>query len=124
MVNFGAKETIPSAFVGRKFYIHNPQVTLMRTNAEECAELGKIIAEKANNYTAPVTIMIPEKAISIIAAEGQAFYDHAADEALFAALKQHAKVPVISLPETINSKTFAHAAALQLLENITLYKKR
>ena len=124
MVNFGAKETIPSAFVGRKFYIHNPQVTLMRTNAEECAELGKIIAEKANNYTAPVTIMIPEKAISIIAAEGQAFCDHAADEALFAALKQHAKVPVISLPETINSKTYAHAAALQLLENITLYKKR
>jgi uncharacterized protein (UPF0261 family) len=118
MVNFGAKETVPEAFAGRNFYIHNPQVTLMRTNSEECAELGKIIAEKANSYTAPVTIMIPEKAISIIAAEGQPFHDPAADEALFAALKHHAKAPVISLPETINSKTFAHAAALQLLENI------
>lgn len=120
MVNFGAKETVPAVFEGRTFYIHNPQVTLMRTNADECAALGKIIAEKANSYTAPVTIMIPEKAISIIAAEGQAFYDPAADEALFAALKHHAKVPVISLAETINSKTFAHAATLQLLENINL----
>lgn len=118
MVNFGAKETVPAAFAGRNFYIHNPQVTLMRTNAEECAQLGKIIAEKANSYSAPVTLMIPEKAISIIAAEGQPFHDPAADEALFAALKQHAKVPVISLPETINSKNFAQAAALQLLENI------
>jgi uncharacterized protein (UPF0261 family) len=118
MVNFGAKETVPAAFAGRNFYIHNPQVTLMRTNAEECAELGKIIAEKTNSYSAPVTIMIPAKAISIIAAEGQPFHDPAADEALFAALKHHAKVPVISLPETINSKNFAQAVALQLLENI------
>ena len=62
--------------------------------------------------------MIPAKAISIIAAEGQPFHDPAADEALFAALKHHAKVPVISLPETINSKNFAQAVALQLLENI------
>jgi uncharacterized protein (UPF0261 family) len=118
MVNFGAKETVPAAFAGRNFYIHNPQVTLMRTNAEECAELGKIIAEKTNSYSAPVTIMIPAKAISIIAAEGQPFHDPAADEALFAALKHHAKVPCISLPETINSKNFAQAVALQLLENI------
>ena len=118
MVNFGAKETVPDSFAGRNFYIHNPQVTLMRTNAEDCAQLGKIIAEKANSYLAPVTLMIPEKAISIIAAEGQPFYDPAADEALFAALKHHAKVPCISLHETINSKNFAQAAALQLLENI------
>lgn len=118
MVNFGAKETVPAGFAERNFYIHNPQVTLMRTNAEECTQLGKIIAEKANSYSAPVTLMIPEKAISIIAAEGQPFHDPAADEALFAALKHHAKVPCISLPETINSKNFAQAAALQLLENI------
>lgn len=123
MVNFGAKETVPGSFAGRNFYIHNPQVTLMRTNAAECAELGKIIAEKANSYFAPVTLMIPEKAISIIAAEGQPFHDSAADEALFTALKHHAKVPVISLPETINSQAFAQAAAMQLLENISLNKK-
>jgi uncharacterized protein (UPF0261 family) len=118
MVNFGAKETIPEKFAGRNFYIHNPQVTLMRTTAEECEELGKIIAEKANRYTAPVTLMIPEKGISVISEKGQPFYDSAADEALFHAIHQHAKVSVISLPETINSRSFAIACAEQLLKNI------
>lgn len=31
MVNFGPPETVPAKFAGRKFYQHNPQVTLMRT---------------------------------------------------------------------------------------------
>ena len=48
MANFGERETVPAGFEGRNLYIHNPQVTLMRTNAEECAQLGKILAEKVN----------------------------------------------------------------------------
>ncbi len=124
MVNFGARETVPSAFEGRTFYIHNPQVTLMRTNAEECAQLGKIIAEKANASTAPVTILIPQKGISVISTEGQPFHDAAADAALFDALHQHATVPIITLAEIINSPVFAKAAAKQLLRNIELAEKR
>ncbi|BAR60617.1 hypothetical protein NK6_7466 [Bradyrhizobium diazoefficiens] len=31
MVNFGAPDTIPERYRGRKFHVHNPQVTLMRT---------------------------------------------------------------------------------------------
>ncbi len=121
MVNFGAIETVPEKFAGRNFYIHNPQVTLMRTSAEESAELGKIIAEKANGYTAPVTLMIPKNGISVISEKGQSFYDPAADEALFQAIHQHAKIPVISLPETINSRSFAIACAEQLLKNIATH---
>ena len=52
MVNFGEPQTVPAKFAGRTFYHHNPQVTLMRTNAAECAELGRILAEKVNRYTA------------------------------------------------------------------------
>lgn len=123
MVNFGARETVPTKFNDRQFYIHNPQVTLMRTNAEECAQLGKILAEKANTYTAPVTVMIPAKAISIISAEGQAFHDPDADKALFDAIHQHCTAPIITLTETINSPIFAKAAAKQLLRNIELAGK-
>jgi len=89
MVNFGGRETVPEKYEGRNFYIHNPQVTLMRTTPAECAELGKILAEKVNAYTAPVTVLLPTKAISIISAEGQAFYDPEADAALFSAIKEH-----------------------------------
>lgn len=118
MANFGELDTVPASYQDRTFYIHNPQVTLMRTNADECAQLGRIIAEKANANPAPTTILNPLKAVSVISAEGQAFHDPAADQALFDAIHQHAQVEVIDHPEEINSKVFAEAAAHQLLKLI------
>jgi uncharacterized protein (UPF0261 family) len=116
MVNFGERESVPAKFGGRNFYIHNPQVTLMRTTPEECAELGSILAKKVNRYQAPAVIMIPKKAISVISAAGQPFHDPAADEALFHAIHTHAKVPVEEFDEEINSPAFAKVCAEKLLE--------
>ena len=116
MVNFGEHATVPARFKGRNFYIHNPQVTLMRTTVAECAELGRIVAAKANAYTAGAVIMLPTKAISVISAEGKPFHDAAADQALFSALRQHARVPVREFAEEINSPAFAQACAQQLIE--------
>ncbi len=118
MANFGARETVPTEFEGRTFYIHNPQVTLMRTNAEECTEIGKVIAAKANANSAPVAILNPLKAVSEINGEGQAFYDPEADKALFEAIRSKAKVEVVDLDEPINSPTFAKTCAEKLLELI------
>lgn len=118
MANFGARETVPPEFEGRNFYIHNPQVTLMRTNAEECAKIGKTIATKANANTAPVAILNPLKAVSEINGEGQAFYDPEANKALFEAIHANATVEVIDFDETINSSAFARACAEKLLELI------
>jgi uncharacterized protein (UPF0261 family) len=115
MVNFGERTSVPAKYAGRNFYIHNPQVTLMRTTPEECAELGRIIAEKANASTGLCEILIPEKAISVISAEGQPFHDAAADDALFGAIRDHARVPVRTFAEEINSPFFAQACAERLL---------
>jgi uncharacterized protein (UPF0261 family) len=115
MANFGEESSVPEKYAGRKFYIHNPQVTLMRTTPDECAELGRIIAEKVNRYTAPTGILIPRKGISVISVEGGAFYDPEADEALFSALRKHSTKPVIELDETINSPVFARECAERLL---------
>jgi uncharacterized protein (UPF0261 family) len=117
MVNFHAPETVPAKFGGRTFYRHNPQVTLMRTTPEECAQLGRIIAEKVSLSTGPVTVLLPKKAISVISAEGQAFHDSAADAALFDALKSHLRkdIPVVELDTTINDPSFAEACAGTLL---------
>ena len=120
MVNFGEPQTVPAKYAGRTFYQHNPQVTLMRTTPEECAELGRIIAGKVNGYTAPVTVLIPRKGISVISAEGGAFYSAEADEALFSSLKSglNPSVPVAELEVGINDPAFAAACARALLENI------
>ena len=118
MVNFGERASVPAKFEGRNFYIHNPQITLMRTTAEECRKLGEIVAKKANAYQAGTAIMIPRKAISVISAAGQPFHDAAADEALFASLKANAKVPVQEFDLAINDKEFAQACAYKLIELI------
>jgi len=118
MVNFGEMASIPEKFKGRNFYIHNPQITLMRTTADECRQLGAIVAKKANAYSAGTAIMIPRKAISVISAVGQPFHDAAADEALFSALKANAKVPVQEFDLAINDKEFAQACAYKLIELI------
>ena len=118
MVNFGERASVPAKFEGRNFYIHNPQITLMRTTADECRQLGEIVAKKANAYAAGTAIMIPRKAISVISAAGQPFHDAAADEALFSALKANAKVPVQEFDLAINDKEFAQACAYKLIELI------
>jgi uncharacterized protein (UPF0261 family) len=120
MVNFHAPETVPAKFASRTFYKHNPQVTLMRTNAAECAELGRILAEKVNLSTGPVTVLLPKKAISIISAPGQPFHDPAADAALFDAIRKHLRkdIPIIELDCTINDPAFAIACSEALLAGI------
>lgn len=120
MVNFHGPDTIRPKFKGRTFYQHNPQVTLMRTTPGECAQLGKILAEKVNASKGPVTVLIPRKAISVISAPGQKFHDPAADKALFDAIKSNLRkdIEVIEMDCAINDAAFAEACANALLKNI------
>jgi len=92
----------------------------MRTTAEECAELGRILAGKVNGYTAPVTVLLPTKAISIISAQGQPFHDPAADAALFNAIKTHLSdsVELIEVDAEINDLEFSKACAEALLKHL------
>lgn len=117
MVNFGPRETAPARFAGRKFYQHNPQVTLMRTTPEECTRLGEIIAEKLNLSTGPVTVLLPLRGGSMIGAPGGPFHDPAADSALYSSLKSSLRsgIPVTALDAAINDPLFAEACANALL---------
>ncbi|HEX3798636.1 MAG TPA: Tm-1-like ATP-binding domain-containing protein [Verrucomicrobiae bacterium] len=124
MVNFHGPETIPAKFKGRKFYPHNPQVTLMRTTADECAQLGLIIANKLNISTGPVTVLLPHGGISVISQPSQPFADTDADQKLFGALKRGLRpdIEVIEMDCAINDPAFAEACAGALLKNIAAAK--
>jgi uncharacterized protein (UPF0261 family) len=117
MVNFWAFETVPERFRQRTLYKHNPNVTLMRTTPEECAELGRIIANKLNRATGPTALFLPLQGVSAIDKEGQPFHLPAADAALFAALRRNVRPPVeiIELDLHINDPEFATAMANRLL---------
>jgi len=111
MVNFGPRETVPAEFEDRNLYVHNAQVTLMRTTPEECAQLGREIGRKLSAATGPTALFIPLRGVSMIAVEGGPFHDAAADEALFAAVRESAgaNVEVIEVDLDVNDPAFAQA---------------
>ena len=118
MVNFWARSTVPAKFADRQFYEWNPNVTLMRTTSEENTELGRILAEKANKSSAPVAFFLPLQGVSVLDSPGGEFWQPAANEALFAAIKQNvrADIPVYELDTNINDATFAEAVVQTLLQ--------
>jgi len=115
MVNFGPMDTVPARHRGRNLYVHNPQVTLMRTTPEENARMGQWIAEKLNACDGPVRFLLPEGGVSLIDVPGKPFHDPAADKALFDALARHLKRTenrqLLRLPYAINDPAFAKAMA-------------
>lgn len=113
MANFWARETVPAALAHRQFHIHNANVTLMRTTAEENSRIGRFIAGKLNRMRGPVRFLLPMKGNSALDVQGKPFFDEAADQALFAALEQdfHASADhrLVKLPHHINDAPFAEA---------------
>ena len=114
MVNFWAPSTVPEKYRGRLFYPHNPNVTLMRTLPAECTEIGRWIAARLNRCDGPVRFLIPERGVSALDIEGGAFFDRAADAALFSAIEdtlvQTERRQLQRLPFHINDAGFAEAA--------------
>ena len=111
MVNFNAPETVPEKYRGRNLYKHNPQITLMRTTPEENRIMGEWIGERLNQMTGPVRFFLPEGGVSLLDAPGMAFWDPAADAALFRALeatvRQTAARQLIRVPHNINDPAFS-----------------
>lgn len=113
MVNFGPPDTVPTQYRNRNFYPHNPQVTLMRTTAEENRRMGRWIGEKLNQMEGPVRFLLPEGGVSALDAPGQAFWDPEADAVLFSTITETVRVTtnrqIIRLPHHINDPAFAAA---------------
>lgn len=119
MVNFGPPDSVPDKFRARKFYQHNSAVTLMRTTAVENAQLGRIVAEKANAAQGPTTILLPLRGVSAIDQDGQPFWDPAADAALFDAIRLHSRVKIAEVDAHINDPEFSARAAEEFVAMLT-----
>ena len=113
MANFGAFDTVPEKFRGRRLYRHNPNVTLMRTTADECRAIGEFLVAKLNAMQGPVRLLVPEGGLSAIDRPGQPFHDPEADRALFDTLERGFRAGgerrLVRLPHHINDEAFARA---------------
>ena len=110
MVNFWARSTVPAAFDGRRFHIHNANVTLMRTTPDENRRIGTWIAQRLNRMQGPVRFLLPEGGVSSLDAPGQAFWWPEADAALFDAIAEHTAQTdarrIVRVPAHINDAAF------------------
>ena len=125
MVNFGEPSTVPEKYKGRRFYQHNPQVTLMRTNGAESARLGAILAEKCNLARGPLTVVFPTRGFSVIGGPGGPFQDPEADEALRLAWKTGLRrdLRFIEFAGNINDSGFAETCVRELLRSLPTPKQ-
>jgi uncharacterized protein (UPF0261 family) len=109
----GRPEAVPPALAGRPVYTHNPEFTLVRTMPDEMVRLGAIFADRLNEATGPVEIMVPTEGLSIPAVPGGAFWNPDADAGFLSALrgKIRSDIPVTTHPWHINAPEFAEAVA-------------
>jgi uncharacterized protein (UPF0261 family)/ABC-type branched-subunit amino acid transport system ATPase component len=113
MCNFWAKETVPERYRDRNLYVHNANVTLMRTTPEEAVKIGRFIADKLNRMQGPVRFLIPEGGLSGLDRPGGPFWSPDANAALFRELRGQFKETqqrrLVSLPHHVNDPAFADA---------------
>lgn len=114
MVNFWAPETVPPHYAHRLFHVHNANVTLMRTTADECRAVGEWIGGKLNAAVGPVRFLLPLRGVSALDVEGGPFRDAEADAELFDAIERTVQWTgerqLIRLDCHINDPGFAEAA--------------
>ena len=125
MVNFGSLHTVPEKYKDRQLFSWAPDVTLMRTNAEENKILGEIIAEKINSSKGPVTILLPLGGLSKVGGEGEVFHNPSIDEVLFKSIRKKVKesVKIVEVYANINTVVFAESAVEALMELVVISKE-
>jgi len=123
---FNEPETIPEMYRGRTLIRHSPQITDLRLNKDEMAEVGREIAKRLQFTKDEAVFMIPTAGYDSYATEGKGFYDPEADAAFVTELI--ANLPgnfrVIERNTHIEDPTFATEAAELLIALINKHKSK
>ena len=115
---FNEPETVPNKYQSRTLIPHSPQITDVRLNGEEMAEVGREIARRLQHTNVQAIFMIPTGGYDSYAVEGGGFHDPEADAAFVTELKANlpGNIEVVERDTHIEDPTFATEAAEQLIE--------
>ena len=118
-ITFTPPQAVPTAYRDRNTYDHNPSITLVRSNAQECEEFGRVVADKLNRALGPVSLFVPLRGGSSYAVADAVFHDPEADAALVESLRTHLgpSVELVEMDTDINDPAFAEAMAHRLDEH-------
>ena len=80
---FNEPETVPLPYRDRTLIRHNPQITDVRLNKAEMAEVGREVARRLQHTTESAIFLVPTAGYDSYSVKGQGFYDPDADGCLF-----------------------------------------
>ena len=123
---FNEPETVPARYRDRTLIRHSPQITDVRLNKEEMAEVGREVGRRLQHTKADAVFLVPTGGYDSYAVRGQGFCDPEADAAFVAALKAHAPscVRIIERETHIEDPAFAAEAANTLISLIASRKSK
>src|SRR4029078_6899504 len=84
---FNEPETVPEPFRSRRLVRHSPQITDVRLNSAEMAEVGCEIARRLRHTTDDAVFLVPTLGFDSYAIEGEPFFDPEADGRFLQELK-------------------------------------
>jgi uncharacterized protein (UPF0261 family) len=114
---FGEPESVPERYRGRTLIRHSPQITDLRLNAAEMAEVGSEVARRLRYTQREAVFLVPNGGYDSYAKKGNGFYDPEADAAFVGELKAGAPgcVRIIERDTDIEDPAFAAEAANTLI---------
>ena len=115
-MDFGS-ESFPADWQSRKHISHNSNLFHVKLRAEEILRVSAVIAERLNQCTGPVTVLIPRRGFCEAGAPGNALHDPAVDQAFVSDLKSrlNASIKWLEADLNISQPEFGELAARELL---------
>ncbi len=114
---FNEPETVPAQYRDRRLVRHSPQITDLRLNRKEMADVGSEVGRRLGSTKDDAVFLVPKAGYDSYATEGEAFFDPDADAAFVEALRASVpdRVAVVERDLDINDPAFATEAAKTLI---------
>jgi len=121
---FNEPETVPDRYQDRTLLRHSPQITDVRLNKSEMADVGREVAKRLQHTKGRAIFLVPTEGYDSYAVKGGGFHDPEADAAFVTELKAGvpANIEVRERKTHIEDPQFATEAAELLISLINQQK--
>lgn len=108
-VTLETREGIMDSIKDRQYYFHNAGIIHSKIKKEEAEKLAGVIAERLNQATGPLKVILPLKGFCEAGAEGRELYNKEVDDTFIRVFKEKLdpSVDVIEVNANINDQAFA-----------------
>lgn len=113
MLSVGGQTGWEKRFEGRPFAVIDELRVEVRTSAEECTQMARVIAERLNRATAPFLFLLPSQGWSSLDRDGAALWNPEADAAFVGELSSRLRDPsrLREVPGNLYTREFGLACA-------------